>query len=148
MDIIVDIDGTVADLQHRLHFIQGEKKNWDAFFDACGKDAPIKPVCELIGHLIEGGATIIFASGRSDRVREATLAWLERFNPTMQPYAFNLYMRKDGDHRPDHLVKREMLARIRKDGFNPMLAIDDRKQVVDMWRAEGLICAQVAEGEF
>jgi len=57
-------------------------------------------------------------------------------------------MRADSDRRSDDIVKRELLARIRGDGFDPQLAIDDRKRVVDMWRSEGLICAQVAEGEF
>jgi hypothetical protein len=45
-------------------------------------------------------------------------------------------------------VKRELLARIRSDGFDPAVAIDDRQRVVQMWRREGLVCAQVAEGNF
>ena len=40
--VIVDIDGTVADLRHRLHFIQGEKKDWDAFYSHAGEDSPIQ----------------------------------------------------------------------------------------------------------
>ena len=59
-----------------------------------------------------------------------------------------LYMRGDKDRRGDDIVKRELLAGIRSDGFDPKLAIDDRRRVVDMWRSEGLVCAQVAEGEF
>jgi hypothetical protein len=57
-------------------------------------------------------------------------------------------MRSDKDRRADDIVKRELLARMRADQFNPALAIDDRRRVVDMWRAEGLVCAQVAEGDF
>jgi hypothetical protein len=57
-------------------------------------------------------------------------------------------MRADRDRRADDVVKRELLARMRADAFEPQLAIDDRRRVVEMWRAEGLICAQVAEGDF
>lgn len=57
-------------------------------------------------------------------------------------------MRADGDHQDDQHLKRRLLARIRADGFDPVLAIDDRRRVVEMWRAEGLICAQVADGNF
>lgn len=34
--VIVDIDGTVADLSHRIHFIEGEKKDWDSFYNNVG----------------------------------------------------------------------------------------------------------------
>ena len=57
-------------------------------------------------------------------------------------------MRDDDDRRADDIVKRELLARMRDGRFNPELAIDDRRRVVDMWRSEGLVCAQVAEGDF
>jgi hypothetical protein len=56
-------------------------------------------------------------------------------------------MRLAGDTRADHIVKEEMLARIRTDGFEPLAAIDDRKQIVDMWRRNGLLCFQVAASE-
>lgn len=60
----------------------------------------------------------------------------------------DVYMRKDGDHRPDNEVKSELLARIRADGHDPIMAFDDRDQVVKMWRAAGIPCAQVADGNF
>lgn len=145
MDIIVDIDGTLADIAHRLHFIRSEgKPDWDSFFDACGSDEPITPVVALTACLSARPNTVIYCSGRTERVRNTTESWLKRVGL----WPKHLYMRADGDHRPDDIIKRELLARIRADGFDPVLAIDDRKRVVDMWRAEGLICAQVAEGEF
>ena len=57
-------------------------------------------------------------------------------------------MRRVGDYRPDVEIKKEMLDRIRKGGFRPCIAIDDRDCVVAMWRAEGLTCLQVAPGDF
>ena len=57
-------------------------------------------------------------------------------------------MRKSGDRRPDHVVKRELLRAIQGDGFEPTMAIEDRVQVVDMWRGQGLICLQCGPGKF
>ena len=59
-----------------------------------------------------------------------------------------LYMRSDSDYRPDHEVKSQMLDKMRKEGFNPTMAFDDRQQVVDMWRERGLTVAQVDKGDF
>ena len=88
---------------------------------------------------------LIFCSGRPERTRRATTDWLEE-HLGLTPEA--LYMRADSDRRADDIVKRELLARMRADRFEPALAIDDRQRVVDMWRSEGLVCAQVAEGDF
>jgi hypothetical protein len=56
-------------------------------------------------------------------------------------------MRKDGDFRADYIVKQEILdAHIPKDRV--LFVLDDRQQVVDMWRRNGLMCFQVAEGNF
>jgi hypothetical protein len=59
-----------------------------------------------------------------------------------------LYMRADGDHRPDFQVKGELLDRLIGDDWNPLMAFDDRDQVVKMWRQRGIPCAQVADGNF
>lgn len=144
---LFDIDGTIADATHRLHHITGEKKDWPAFFDACVDDAPIEHIIGLVETLLEYEYSpgVVFVSGRSDRVRQQTIDWLERH---LFMKGFDLYMRKDGDFRPDHVVKLELLAQIRADGFEPIMAFDDRNQVVEMWRANGIPCAQVAPGDF
>lgn len=148
MDVIVDVDGTLSDPTHRLHFIKTKPKDWPAFFDACKNDAPNAWVCNLVLGLIGDPANkIIFCSGRPERVRQPTVQWLQRFLWS-QSDKLPLYMRKDDDFREDSVIKREMLQRMRNDGFKPVLAIEDRSQVVKMWRAEGLTCAQVAEGDF
>lgn len=176
MDIIVDIDGTLANIEHRLHFIRkpslrviegtdnvkrGDYEawkawnpNWPAFERACIHDAPIPEVIELVNSLgvydSNGNQTnrLIFATGRHEWTRGGTMGWLYSNVDVYRLAEYPLYMRADGDHRPDHVVKREMLYKMRTDGYDPKLAIDDRQQVVDMWRAEGLICAQVAKGDF
>lgn len=145
---LFDIDGTVADLTHRLHHIQREHgpKDWDSFFSACGDDAPIPHMCELARVLMLDTQRVLFVSGRSEVVRTETLIWLHKHIEYV-PSMF-LYMRPAGDHRPDNIVKRELLARIRADGYDPIMAFDDRDQVVAMWRENGIPCAQVAPGAF
>ena len=145
MDIIVDIDGTVAEIQHRLHFVKDVPKRWEEFYGNIENDVPIMPVVRLIQSLWSDRAnSIIFCTGRTDNYKPQTVAWLTKhvFRPT------NLYMRSAGDYRDDSVVKLELLAQMRADGFQPILAIEDRKRVVDMWRANGIFCMQVADGEF
>lgn len=145
MDVIVDIDGTLADCTHRLYFLDRTPKDWDGFFGAVADDAPIPIVIDLVKALKAQGHHILFCTGRPSRTRKATQGWLYSKAGLGRR---SLYMRKDDDHRPDVIVKREMLIEIRAAGFNPIFAIDDRQSVVDMWRAEGLVCAQVADGKF
>lgn len=141
---IFDIDGTLADLSHRLPFIQQTPKDWDGFFGACAADAPIIHMIKLAIDVSLAGANIIYVSGRSDQCREATEDWMRRH---ALPEG-KVYMRKAGDHRPDHQVKVELLEQLRADGHTPIMAFDDRNAVVKMWREIGVPCAQVAEGDF
>ncbi len=141
--IIVDIDGTVADGTHRLHHIQKEPKAWDDYFHDCTDDVPIEHMRRVVNSL---GCqfNIVFVSGRSDVVREQTIRWLDEHGFPCDA----LYMRKQGDHKNDDVLKIELLAQLRADGWNPIMAFDDRNRVVKAWREAGIPCAQVAEGDF
>jgi phosphoglycolate phosphatase-like HAD superfamily hydrolase len=139
---LFDLDGTLADCTHRLHHIKGSRKNWRAFFAACTADGPIPHMVELARHLMKV-ETVVFVSGRSDEVRDETANWLKRHR-LQGP----LYMRRAGDRRSDFIVKAELLDRVLADGYEPIMAFDDRDQVVKMWREKGIPCAQVAEGDF
>jgi hypothetical protein len=140
---IIDIDGTIADGTHRLHHIQKEPRDWDTFFKACGDDKPI----EHMLHVVEALSLyydIVLVSGRSDLVMAETVAWLDKQEITWSA----LYMRKQGDHTDDDKLKIKLLEQVRKDGFEPVMAFDDRNRVVKAWREAGIPCAQVAEGDF
>jgi hypothetical protein len=54
----------------------------------------------------------------------------------------------DGDYRADDIVKEEFLDRILADEYGTQRVFDDRDRVVTMWRRRGLVCCQVAEGNF
>ncbi len=142
---LFDIDGTLADCHHRLHHIQKSPKDWRSFFAACLGDSPIPHIIELMDELHGAGARIVLVSGRSDECATQTLEWIQSHTSLIDP---PLYMRKAGDFRDDTIVKVELLSRLRADGYEPIMAFDDRNRVVEAWRAAGVPCAQVAEGNF
>lgn len=174
-DVIFDIDGTLADASHRLHFILNPnpenyefKKDWDSFLsdEQVAKDAPIPQTWALLGSMLENPRDyrVIFITGRPERTRQMTYDWLTwRHCPVRLPASHAwyyrtkvmgkrqgpiLYMRKDGDRRPSHEVKRDLLATARMDQFNPTLVFEDRADDAAMWRSEGLLCCQVAKGNY
>jgi phosphoglycolate phosphatase-like HAD superfamily hydrolase len=142
--VIFDMDGTLADNSHRQHHLTGAKKNWAAFNEGIGEDTPHTPVAELARILLRAGLSIIICTGREERYRRVTETWMTMHDIPGE----RIYMRADGDYRPDHVIKLELLAQIRRDGFDPLLVIDDRNSVVKMWRDAGLTCLQAAEGDF
>ncbi len=157
--IIVDIDGTIADCSARLHFITQFKDDkeatfkadWDAFYENCDKDDPIEPTCTLVRALRSAGWGVILITGRSSLARGMTIEWLEA---NKIPWDLIL-MRKHGDHTDDSELKRAWLADLRtgrivlpKNVKVPEIVLEDRGRVVKMWREEGLIALQCAEGDF
>jgi len=144
---IFDIDGTLADCSHRLHFIEGEKKDWDAFFAACDMDTPISDVIEVARTLgnLGSGASIIYCTGRPERVREKTASWLRSHR---LPFSDQIVMRRDGDHRPDTQAKRELMDKILADGDTIAGVFEDRPSVVRVWREMGLTVFQMTDKEF
>jgi phosphoglycolate phosphatase-like HAD superfamily hydrolase len=142
---IFDIDGTLSDPKHRLHHIDSTrtaKADWPAFFAACGQDAPIPHMIELLKGLWDSGAAVLFCTGRSDDVSGNTVDWLgaHLLRPGERFDAGDVYMRKAGDHRADTIVKSELMDRIIADGWTPIMVFEDRASVVTMWRERGIPC--------
>ncbi len=141
---VFDIDGTVANCDHRLHHIQKDPKDWKGFYADTHKDEPILNLVRLIKDLIRvPGVEIVYATGRGEESRKATVDWLDR-----NVYVGPLFMRPANDYRQDSIVKIEMLQAIREAGYEPVLWFEDRKQCVDALRAAGVNVMQVAEGNF
>lgn len=144
--VICDLDGTLCNIDHRLHFVRkpvGEKKNWKDFFLNLDKDEVNIPVAETInalGKMFE----VVFASGRPDDHMKPTSKWLEDNGFSTE----HLYMRCRGDHREDFVAKEIILDFEILTRFQPLLFLDDRAQVVELWRRRGFTCFQVAKGDF
>lgn len=145
--IVYDIDGTLADGDHRVHLIKTEPKQWAAYFDLCDGDQPIRHMIDIL-RALDRDFVSVFATGRTESCRPKTVQWLTEHGAYTGRYPLRLYMRPDGDHRNDDILKIEMLDRLRLDGLNPVMVFEDRARVVKAWRGAGIPCAQVADGEF
>jgi len=141
--IIFDLDGTLCDITHRLHFIKREKPDWDSFHAACVHDAPKPEIITIFKSLQQREFDVLIVSGRNESVRLQTENWLLDNNlwPT------RLIMRPEKDYTPDHILKKRWLHNGTLPKENIICVFDDRQRVVDMWREEGLTCLQVAAWE-
>ena len=159
MIYIVDVDGTVADISHRLHFIDASQakhvdqaknptKDWEGFFAAAVDDKPIFEVIAVVRALYNQGHTIAISTGRPSNSNHSagTVKWLQKYRVNNH----GVFMREAGDHREDYVVKEELLDQIiaRFPGQALGGAFEDREQVVAMYRKRGLRVFQVAEGKF
>jgi hypothetical protein len=144
MDIIFDIDGTLANGAHRRHHLEQTPKDWDSYQAQAHLDSCHEPVAVLARSLPLLAHRVILCTGRGEHERTVTEEWLRRYQI---PYAA-LYMRTQGDYRPDDEIKAELLEKMWRDGFEPELVFEDRDRVVKMWRGKGLVCCQVADVDF
>jgi hypothetical protein len=171
--IIFDLDGTLADCEHRRHFVQKPegliewhnsttggihytkglskreevkwKPNWKAFYEACDQDLPIEPVIHVFLSLWENGADPHIWSGRCESVRQKTFNWLRIHVP-----GFNnnlIKMRPIGDSTPDDQLKEKWLDEAIAEGKTIDMVFDDREKVVSMWKRRGIFVFDVSQGK-
>ena len=148
--IICDLDGTAALMDNRIKDRDeqvkkdGSNKNkWNAFNRGFGLEPVNYPVLSTL-HAFKGSqpCEIVYLSGRSEEFRQRTDEWLgDNHFPLGE-----LYMRPKGDYRRDDIFKKELSGNI--DLVRVLLVLDDRDQVVKMWRDMGLTCFQVNYGDF
>lgn len=142
LTVMCDLDGTLCNIDHRLEFVKNKPKNWKLFFEGISGDKINKWCLDLIEHM-SNSVQVVFCSGRGFEYQGETLEWL-----TKHGLNFPLYMRHAGDHRQDYIVKEIILDFEVLTRYTPYFAIDDRQQVVDMWRKRGITCLQCAKGDF
>jgi len=144
--VVFDIDGTIANNDHRRDFVVNKPKDWKAYNELMHLDEPILDIIDLLWVLKDSGDHIILCTGREEVYRPTTWMWLEQHR--LADKISDLYMRPEKDYRSDAIVKVELLKQIEADYGRPRLWFDDRKQVVDAIRAEGIRVLQVAPGDF
>ena len=152
---IFDLDGTLALNEHRVPLLadKTDPQRWAKFFAACVDDEPNVPVIRTLQSLAHYGEIWVW-SGRSDEVREQTIAWLRKhgvfgafWNVLRAPEQFR--MRAAEDFTPDEKLKFSWLSEMEPPERDRLTAVfDDRDKVVKMWREAGVPCFQVAPGEF
>lgn len=129
--IICDLDGTLA--------LFGDADPYNRDFSQDEVNPPVESIV-----MRNEADEVILCSGRMDKYRKQTEDWLKKNQIDYD----KLYMRKTDDQRKDFVIKEEIYNTYIKDKYNVLFVLDDRNQVVDLWRHLGLTCFQVAEGDF
>ena len=147
-EIIVDVDGTVADIEHRRKWVTNGEKDWKRFFQEMDRDKLRTEVWNtILKDSVENNAEIVFISGRPDNWRWTTEDWMERlmgdFILLNDPM---LFMRPASNSSPDTEIKQNILNKyFHKE--NILRVYDDRPSVIRMWRENGLEVVDVGDGE-
>jgi thiamine monophosphate synthase len=128
---VIDVDGVVADVRHRLHHIESSPKDWGAFFARADRDPPLAVGVERVRNLSQGHE-IVFLTGRPERLRRVTEAWLEKHGIG----GHKVVMRRHGDFRPARVAKAEELRRLAR-GRTVAVVLDDDPEVCTALREAG-----------
>lgn len=128
--VVLDLDGVLADTRHRTSHLRSRPKNWDAFFAEATRD-PVHPEgLALAREAVEHGSVVVYLSGRPERTRADTLAWLRDADVPEG----DVVLRPEGDRRPARVVKiaalRRLAGRLRLD-----VLVDDDPEVVSAVRS-------------
>ena len=152
MNIVFDLDDTLADTGHRQHFVEGAERDFESFHRAAEHDKVIVPMQKTfiaLKHFYLPPGTgsrksgsfnhIEIWTGRNQLYRPMTVHWLQRNR--IMPH--RLRMRADGDFRPDREVKGEWLADFRSNGTDVDIIFDDRARSIAFWREQGILALDV-----
>lgn len=151
--VIVDIDGTLMNNEHRKHFLDETPKNWKGFFGAINDDIPNYDIVKLVA-ILSNYFTIVFCTGRADKYREITKKQITFcFLKMKDIYNVNnfgkLLMRPDNIKMKDYKLKTSIILNHPTITFeNIAYVLEDRNSVVEMWRKHAVRCLQVQPGNF
>ena len=147
MKIIFDVDGTLMDIETRRKWLEGPTPNWTKFMDPkeMETDTPNQHVMEVAECMHDAGHEIVIVSARNERHREVTEHQLKQ---NFGEFWSHMFLRPDDSFEPDNQFKQRVLDELIKADWKPDMVFDDRDQVVEMWRANGIQCFQVAKGDF
>lgn len=142
--VLCDLDGTLANIEHRLQYAKGEQKDWGTFFALIRLDKVRDEVYMQILEKQYEGYEVILVSARPDTYRTVTRDWLDLYSPALKYKT--LIMRRGGDKRPDTMVKQEIYDRYFKGKYDIYCIYDDRPSVIRMWRSNNLEVVDVGDG--
>ncbi len=142
--VIFDVDGTIADCDHRRHFVENNN-DWKSFKEQTVNDTPVQWVCDIAKRFIAQGDDVAFFSARNETEREVTERQISEWIGDGHK---GLFLRPNDSFDPDEVFKSDLADKFEEIGGKIDLVFDDRNKVVDMWRARGTTVVQVADGDF
>ncbi len=141
--VVFDIDGVLSDATSRQHFLERGRRDWHAFFEACGDDPLIEEIARLL-ELLDSSLSVVLVTGRPLRVQPQTLAWLDRYQLRWDL----LVMRDIGDTDPVSVYKRRTVEALRAHGLDLRLALEDDPANHAMFVEEGVPCVYIHSGYY
>jgi phosphoglycolate phosphatase-like HAD superfamily hydrolase len=146
--IVVDLDGTLCDCSHRVHWAQA--KEWDKFHAGIPEDKPYAAVVSIVQAAFQAGHRLLLCTGRNEANRKATIEWLN--HQTLWGYFDDLIMRPEDCRDTDADLKVRLVDEYFGDRAvaleEVLLVLDDRDRVVQAFRDAGFKCWQVAAGDY
>ena len=140
--ILIDLDGTLANISHRREkFLKNN--DWGDFNSKINADS-LNYWCREIIDKFKSSYKIIIVTGRKRHLEKETLGWLKNNGV----FYDDIYFRETKDYRKDYIIKKEIYERDILKKYNVLFVVDDRESVVKMWRGRGLVCLQCDFGEF
>ena len=118
---VLDIDGVIADVRHRIHHIQARPRDWDAFFAEVSADPVLADGRAEALAVAASGLAIVYLTGRPERCRLDTVRWL---SDHALPEG-DLVMRRDTDRRPAKVFKVQALRELSRTREVAYLLDDD-----------------------
>jgi beta-phosphoglucomutase-like phosphatase (HAD superfamily) len=141
--VMFDLDGVLSDAVGRQHYIEGPRRDWRAFFDACGEDPLIEEVGRLL-LLLDPALPIVLLTARPLRVQAQTVGWLDRYHLRWDL----LVMRDHGDYDYAEDFKYYSVQQLKARGTDLVLAFEDDPRNVMMLRAAGVPCVYLHSGYY
>ena len=135
--VIIDVDGTLADVSSIRHYVrpgQVKGKNFDKFHEESVNCPPNAWVVDMAKEAHNEGKAVIIVTARKHKWRHVT-AWFLALNDIPSDM---LIMRNDNDQRKDYDVKKDILSSIRAQGFNVVHAIDDNPAIIRLWEENNI----------
>lgn len=145
--VIFDVDGTIADCEHRRKYVDGTLgyTDWNKFRSETAFDTPVQHICDIAKRFIKSGDHVAFFSARNESEREITEQQISKWIGDGHK---GLFLRPNDSYEPDEVFKANLADKFEELGGKIDLVFDDRNKVVEMWKNRGTTVVQVAEGDF
>ena len=141
--IIFDLDGTLCECEHRVHYMRERPKRREEFHYACIFDGVVAAVKALIDMAETSGIKVILLSARPIRFKALTEEWL-----TKNAIYYDQLILSSYPELSDPEYKIKMYRELIEPFYDVIFAVDDRDTVVRMWRDNGVTCLDIANNHF
>lgn len=141
--VVFDIDGVLSDCTGRQHFLERRRRDWTAFFEACGDDPVIEEIARLL-ELLDASLRVVLLTARPLRVQPQTIAWLRRYGLRWDL----LVMRGQGEYAQASGFKQAAVEELRDSGLDLRLAFEDDPSNHAMYVAAGVPCVYIHSGYY